>query len=634
MRVIWMAIVLAGLGTGLPPCLAAEMRLTSPNGRIAVTVSDADQDILYAVAVDGRDLIAGSKLGLRLGDAHSATATSLGAIRTRVEDSVWSPVYGKRNRVRNHFREGEFELAGLPVSLVVRAYDDGVAFRYRIAGGDSETTIRDEVTEFRFVRDLAWWSYRRERAPQSSTRATEIDGMINYPLVAKTPDGPVVALLEAHLRDYPWAVFTGEAGQPGFRIPLQQPVSVTPPFETPWRVMLIGDSYGHLIDSDLVANLNPKADRDAFAWLKPGVSFWDWRAWGYQAEGGFTYDLDLPSWKRFIDLAAESGVPYLLLDADWYGPEFKEDSHPLTGGKSADVKAAIEYGRERGVGLILYLNHVAGKKYGVEEIIKAYADWGAKGIKYGFMSMQDPLEKVQWTHRIASLCAKNRLLVNFHDGPVPPTGEEVTLPNFVHREFCHAQSDAKRAFGPGGFIRMMHVNMLAGPIDMNNGMFDLVSSRADRPKVFVQVDSTILAEAARTLITYGGGVTVIPDAADSYRKHPELFRFISLQRQPWIDSRTLESDIDSHIVMMRRSGDVYLVGSATNEEARDLDIPLDFLPEGTAFQASLFEDAADSHFQKNRMAYRVSKRTVGTGDTIRAHLAPGSGHCIILEPIE
>jgi alpha-glucosidase len=332
-----------------------------------------------------------------------------------------------------------------------------------------------------------------------------------------------------------------------------------------------------------------------------------------------------------IDFASEQKIPYLLIDADWYGKEFKQDSNPFSGGKAADVKKAIEYGKGKNVGLILYLNDVAGRRYGIEKITKAYADWGAKGIKYGFMRIGNPRAKVNWTHKVAKLCAENRLMINFHDGPIPPTGEEAYLPNFCTREFCHAQSDAHRVFSPGSFIRMMHVNTLAGPIDQDNGLFDLDKPTV-RPRIYRNVPSTIVSEAARTLIPYSG-IVVLPDAADSYRKHPKLFRFIALQQQPWHQSKTLTSDIQHWISVMRESHGVYLVGSVTDEDAREIKIKLDFLPKGKKYHATIFSDAPDADYETNRMAYLIDEQNVTSSDTIIAHMACGGGHCMILEPI-
>ncbi len=617
--------------------LSKEFKLQSPDKNTTVIISEIKGQISYNITNNNKVLVSPSILGILFQESPMVDLWYVDKANSQNVDETWAPVIGKRSLVVNNYNELELDLFSeyhtqIHLKLIFRAYNEGIAFRYLINSEMDSVTISTELSEINFMEDMQWWSYRKERPPLGPSLASQIDTTVNYPLLAHSKSGKNIAILEAQLDNYPWAMPASIAGQSGFSFDYNRHLTIPVPFSMPWRVIMIGETYGELIDSDLIANLNPKADPENFSWVKPGVSFWDWRAWGYKADDGFVYGLDLPSWKRFIDLAAETGVPYLLLDADWYGPEFSKGSNPLTGGKSQDVKAAIEYGRQKGVGLVLYLNHVAAKAYGVEKIIQAYAEWGAKGIKYGFMKIDDPVEKVNWTHYIVKLCAQNQLFVNFHDGPVPPTGEEATFPNFVHREFIHAQSDGKRVFEPGDYIKMVHVNTLAGPVDQNNGMFDMVNSLQQRPKMFQQLNSTPLAEAARTLITYSGGMTVIPDAADMYRKHMKLFRFISAQKLPWAESKTLDSQMGEYISMMRKSGDTYLVASVTDESARELTIDLSFLPPGKTFKAEIFSDTPETHYINNRMDYNISQRNVTSTDTIIAKIAPGSGHCMIIEP--
>jgi alpha-glucosidase len=125
--------------------------------------------------------------------------------------------------------------------------------------------------------------------------------------------------------------------------------------------------------------------------------------------------------------------------------------------------------------------------------------------------------------------------------------------------------------------------------------------------------------------------TIIPDIPEFYQKYPELLKFIASQQQPWRESKTLSGVIDEHIVMDRQSAKgTWLVGAATNEEAREFDVKLNFLPPGS-YQATIVQDGEDGHYQKNRETHRVEKRNVTPADTLRLKLAPGGGACIILE---
>ena len=237
-----------------------------------------------------------------------------------------------------------------------------------------------------------------------------------------------------------------------------------------------------------------------------------------------------------------------------------------------------------------------------------------------------PEEKNIWTQQITRLCAENKLLVDFHDGPVHPYGQMRTWPNAITREYCQAQLDAHRVFEPKTFVTAVFVNMLAGPLDMNNGMFDLRQGNTTRVDENKPVPSTVVSEAARTLITFSG-VTIIPDIPEMYRKYPELLAFLSAQQMPWVESKTLMGKIGEYIVMMRETETEYLVAAATNEEARTLSIPLDFLPEGF-YTIQLMLDGEDAHYLTNRETYQVKTQEVKSGDSIQVKLAPGGGACM------
>jgi alpha-glucosidase len=201
----------------------------------------------------------------------------------------------------------------------------------------------------------------------------------------------------------------------------------------------------------------------------------------------------------------------------------------------------------------------------------------------------------------------------------------------VTREFCHSQSDAMRVFSPGGFCEQVFVNMLAGPLDMCNGLYALENPARDRPRIFTNVNATVVAETARVLITYSG-FSILPDCPEAYAEKADLFDFLRRLPMTWDETRILHGSIGEYITTARRSGDQWFVASATNEAQRTLPIALDFLADGRNYTATLYEDDPNSHFQTNREAYRVSRRTVTRQTVIPARMAAGGGHCIYLQP--
>jgi alpha-glucosidase len=418
---------------------------------------------------------------------------------------------------------------------------------------------------------------------------------------------------------------TSEKGKTEFTV-TSKPQTLHAGYHSAWRVILYGRTPGALVDSHLIELLNPDPDAGYdFSWVKPGVCLWDWRIDGAIGDG-FKYTMSYPSWIKMVDFAAENGFKHLVLDANWYGPEFAQTSDPVKGDKAKDVQNLIQYGKERGVGIWLYLNDVGGKNYPIEQTLEQYGKWGATGVKYGFMAGK-PEEKNHSTQKITRLCAQNKLLVNFHDYPVHPYGQMRTWPNAVTREFCKAQLDGHQIFQPKTFVTSVFVNNIAGPIDMNNGMFDLRQGKTTRVDNNQEVPSTLVSEAARTLIVFSGA-TIIPDIPEYYQKYPALLRFLSAQKMPWLESKTLAGEIGAYIVTMRQAQDgVYLVGAATNEESRTLQVSLSFLPKGK-FTAEIVEDGPDAHYQTNRETSTVSTKTVSKNEVLTLKLAPGGGACV------
>jgi alpha-glucosidase len=237
------------------------------------------------------------------------------------------------------------------------------------------------------------------------------------------------------------------------------------------------------------------------------------------------------------------------------------------------------------------------------------------------------------TREIIEKCAKHKLLVDFHDGPIPPSGDRRTWPNVLGREFCHAQSDAKRSFDPTCFTTTVFVNMLAGPLDMTNGLYDLNKAFGQRDKVFQEVYSTAAGETARVLITFSG-LNILHDHGDAYAAKADLFEFIRELPMTWDETRVLHGEIGRYITTARRRGDAWFIGSATNEDARSLPIYLDFLREKTDYTATLYEDAPDAHYKTNREAYQVRTLTVRRGDLIDARMAPGGGHSVWIRVVK
>ena len=613
----------------------------SPDGNLTVKVyRQKSGEMSYTLQDQEKLLLTNSALGFQTTDGRNIPNEdwNVKEVSSRLIRDEWKPLWGKRETVKDCFNEQTLVLEnkkpkeGEPASmqLVFRVYDDGLAFRYLIPQYEGAPGgLPAESTTFHFADDYQAWYYNNENHNIGPERLTETDGIRQPVMTIQADDNHYLAVHEAYLQNDEPLLLKSKANETIFSIASKPHINPKENYESAWRVIMYGQTPGILVDSHILELLNPEPDEKyAFQeWVKPGISLWDWRINGAIWDG-FRYEMNYPSWIKMVDFAARQGFSYLVLDANWYGPEFEKDSDPVKGDKANDVKRLLAYAKEKNVGIWLYLNDVGGRQYPLEETLKNYSEWGAVGIKYGFMN-GNSYEKNQRTQWITRLCAENRLFVDYHDGPIHPFGQMRTWPNALTREYCQAQLDGHKIFHPKTFVTSVFVNMLAGPLDMNNGFFDLRQGRTTRVDESRPVPSTVVAESARTLITFSGA-TILPDIPEYYEKYPSLLNFLSAQKMPWKESRTLDGKIGEYIVMMRETDEAYLLAAATNEGGRTLEVSLDFLPEGT-WSAVVTEDGPEAHYMTNRETLQDRIVSVSKDDKLSLKLAPGGGACVLIK---
>ncbi|MDA3923690.1 MAG: glycoside hydrolase family 97 N-terminal domain-containing protein [Kiritimatiellae bacterium] len=644
----------------LTVCLALVVQakiLTSPDKTVEVNVGMNNGQVEWSVDYNGIDIIVESPLGLTLERPFKRFMLLKSSV-VSVNDT-WTPAWGKFSKIRNHYNELTLELQeaamfGRKFMVIVRAYDDSVAVRYHLPE-EGEVVVSEDNTHFMFAKDFTCWCANGEYpnyGPQLVSKFESVKptpDQRHFPLTMKVADDCYASVLEAAIYNFNYIKPEGIAPH-GIRTMMGKN-TVTAPVKTSWRVLLLGKTAGSLLTNNALVNLNPPCQIEDTSWIKTGLSLWDWRGWGAKTPDGFSYELDMKSWKRQIDFASEYGVKYLLLDANWYGEEFHEDSNPVTSRKTLcvqnakggidfppapanwddpiDVPGLIKYATDKNVGILLYINDRAQVNYNFDETLATYKSWGAAGIKYGFMRGKGQ-QKVLDTRKIVETCAKHQLVCDFHDGPVPPSGDRRTWPNYLSREFCHAQADAKRSFSPSTFCTTVFVNMLTGPLDMSNGMFALNGIEKGRPRVFLPIDSTVVAEAARVLITFTG-MAIVADMPEAYMAKADLFKFLGTMPMTWDETIILDGAIGEYISTARRSGKSWWIGTACNEKGLTTQIKLDFLKKRVEYTATVYEDGPDANYKKNREAYKVRTVTVRKGDVIDAVLAQGGGHAVFLE---
>ena len=600
----------------------------SPDKKICFSLKvDNQLNLVYKVSVQGKDVIDWSSMGYTPDAQYRCQAVDIvTSPKVYKSKGVWTPIWGKRSQVKDEFNFWSANIPTVSVGFMgvdIRVYNEGVAFRM--------STLENNVyeyTDFNFADDYTAWYYNGERHNIGPEKLSDANGERLPIMIIKAADNLYMGLHEAALSADGWPMrLNSKTGLTQMSVMPEKISDFKGEYVGAWRVLMVGETPGDLVDSHLLELLNPDPWGD-FSWVRPGVYLWDWRIDGAVWEG-YHYGMNYESWVKMIDFAAEEGFQGLVLDANWYGPEFEKDSDPTKGDKARDVQRIIKYGKDKGVGVWLYLNDVAGTNYPIEETLAQYEEWGASGVKYGFMN-GNPQEKNRKTQEITALCAKHHLMVDYHDYPVHPFGQMRTYPNAVTREYCKAQLDGRQIFQPKTFVTSAFVNMVAGPIDQNNGFLELHQGRTTRKDNNQEVPSTVTGEIARTLITWSGA-TVIPDIPEYYQKYPSLLEFLSAEKQPWQESITLAGEIGEFIVMARQNKDGdWLIGAATNEDEREIEVPLSFLGKGK-FTATVNTDAEDTHYRTNRETFKTeAPQTVTKKSTIKIRLAPGGGACILI----
>lgn len=612
---------------------AASFPVRSPDGKSVVTLDCSDSVLTYSLSTKGEMLVESSVVSL----FKEANYEVVGS-ETKAIDETWKPTWGQFSEIRDHCQQLtlKVEASGLRVDLVCQIYNDGVGIRFVVP---EQEGLNEKVVIYQFDCQVAgdysaYWAHPGSGVPPGpfSSKALskgkrKIGGA---PFIMKTDKGPWLALLESDL--FSAGLFpTGKLAMKPGTSTVQMTARANQPsdgFLTPWRVILLGEQAGDLIVNNVALNLAAPCQIEDTSWIKAGLGLWDWRVHGYD-NGKFTYDIDTRSFLHYVDFCAAQGIPYFTIDDHWF---LKAGDGKMEVSPNVDIKKVMAYAKEKGVGIMLYYDRKKGN-FGDETLFKHYSELGASGMKYGFMG-----SRADFTRDAIRSAAENKLMLFFHDGPVPMAGVERTMPNMISREYCHGQQDSRSAFLPSTFIKMAMINALTGPLDMSNGNFGLVGINAGErkkgPKKKHSYISTVASEVARCLVIPSALVT-LPDAPEEYLKKADLFAFLQAMPATWDETRVLHGKIGEYVTIARRSGDIWFVGSVNSEaKPRDLEIPLGFLKGGATYEATLYMDAPETDGVKNPEAYKIEKQTLKDGDVITAKMALGGGHAMILRLVK
>jgi len=612
--------------------VASAEELVSPNGKIAIRFDVAKSGRLeYSVAHGGEPIVLKSGMGFELnGAAPLAEGFTVEQYTRGTHDETWKPVYGERSEIRDHYNQLVVDLKDgqsppRRLQIIFRAYDEGAAFCYRIPDqpGMKQLRITRELSGFRFAADHTAWAVYSAQGRYERVSLSKIKPGCERPLVLQTDQGTHIAVAEARLVDYARMKLAPLAGESNALVShLSSVVDAQLPLQTPWRVIMVGDSAGELLENNyLLLNLNdPCAIKDT-SWIRLGKVI---REVTLTTAGG----------KACVDFAAKHNLQYVEFDAGWYGHEYSDASDartvtvdPKRSPGPLDLPEVIRYADERGIGILVYVNRRALDRQ-LDEILPLYQSWGIKGVKYGFVSVGSQ-KATRWLHDAVRKAADHQLMVDVHD-EYRPTGFSRTYPNLMTQEgiagdetsptnaqtlsilftrmVCGAGDNTICYFDPRVSRNACHAYQLAKPVCIYSPWQFLYWY--DRP-----------ATAPQKKGGAGGSQNRIGD-------EPEL-EFFDAMPTVWDDTRVIDGAIGKYAVIARRSGDRWFVGCMTSTSACELEVPLDFLDAKTEYTAHIYSHDEDV---ATRTKVAIERRAVDSEDTLTIPLEVNGGAAIRIVP--
>ncbi len=672
MTKVWLQLCAIAL-TLLPAIASAQLTrvsVASPNNVLEVDIAvDAERRPYYTISRKSVPVIAPSRLGFLFTNAlRFERNIIIGAKSERSSDTMWEQPWGERRYVRDRFNELTVTLLETSpprrsLNVVFRVYDDGVGFRYEFPDDAAfhDVQIAEELTEFAVAEPAtAWWipagEWNRYEYLYEKTPLTEI-GQAHTPLTIRTQQGLHIALHEAALVDYASMWLRRVEGQ---RLKAQlSPAAAgakvvrTAPFATPWRTLQIADSAAGLVMSDLILNLNEPNALGDVSWVEPYkyVGIWWGMHIGTQTwSSGPLHGATTRNAMRYIDFAAKHGFRGVLVegwnigwDGDWFqnGDVFSfTQPYP-----DFDLPRIAAYAKRKGVRLIGHhetSGNIANYEAQLPAALDLYERLGIDSIKTGYVADAGGIKTVtpggevryEWHDgqvmsrhhlRVVTEAARRKIAVNPHE-PIKDTGLRRTYPNWVSRE--GARGMEYNAWGeppnpPEHEANLVFTRMLAGPMDFTPGVLSLTGKNG-RP-----IQSTLAKQLALYVVIYSP-IQMVADLPEHYDRQRRAFQFIKDVPTDWADTRVLNGEVGDFVTIVRqdRHSEDWYLGSVTDEQARTLEVRLDFLDPARKYTAQIYRDGPGASWQSRKASIAIEAREVRSADTLTLQLAPGGGQAI------
>ena len=656
-----MTILAAVLMTVSAAAASKHYELKSPDGDLVVSI-EAGEGISYSLT-HGEDLLL-DKTGISMTTVEGVLFGGIQPVkkvsRRSVSETIETVVY-KKAEVKDEFNE--ITLRFKQFSVVFRAYDDGMAYRF-ISHLKGQYRIDYEMASFNFAQDWNMWAayvsqhtetldsqfYNSFENRYSYAPLSEWDKsrMAFLPLLVDGPNGKKIAITESDLLNYPgmylyndmrdgdtdcelearFAPYPDEVKQGGHNN-LQMEVQSRHPYIAectgeqafPWRIIAVSENDVQMADNDMVYRLATPADPATdWSWVKPGKVAWDW--WNdWNIDGvDFKSGINNETYKYYIDFASANGIEYVILDEGW-SVNGAADLFQVV--PSIDLELLVKYASERNVGLILWAGYWAFDR-DMEKVCKHYSEMGIKGFKIDFMDRDDQY-MVDFHRRAAEMTAKYHMLADFH-GSYKPAGLHRTYPNVINFEGVHGLETMKWS---GASVDQVtydvtfpYIRMMAGPVDYTQGAMRN-ATRGNYHAVYNEPMSqgTRCRQLAQYVI-FDSPLNMLCDSPSNYMREQECLNFIAAVPTVWDETKGLCGKVGEYIAIARRSGDDWYVGAMTDWSSRELVLDLTFLPEGS-YEVVIYRDGANAY----RIArdYRMEVIDLPSDCKLTVKMAPGGG---------
>lgn len=640
--------------------LAQTQTLKSPDGKLQVNVEISDK-VSFSVNHEQTEVVAPSPVSMTLtnGTVWGVNPKLKSKKSQSINQKISTPIY-KKSEIQDVCNELILNFKG-NYSLIFRAYDQGVAYRFAATLKD-EIQVKNEEVNLNFSQDnLTIVPYVNKKTPSgfdeqffnsfentythSKISALDKSRLMFLPVVVELNDGKKLCFTEADLESYPglylnkgennslkgvFAPYPKQIKQGGHNM-LQGLVTEREDYiakvqgtrSFPWRVFAVSASDKELLNNDLVYQLAAPSRFEDVSWIKPGKVAWDWwNDWNIYGVD-FRAGINNETYKYYIDFAASQGIEYVILDEGW---AVNKQADLMQIIPEIDIQELVDYGKTKNVGIILWAGYWAVDR-DMENVCKTYSEMGVKGFKVDFMDRDDQA-MVDFYYRCAETAAKYKLMVDYH-GAYKPTGLHRTYPNVINFEGVHGLEQLK--WSPPSVdmvtydVTMPYIRMLAGPMDYTQGAMRNATRENYRPINTEPMSQGTRCRQLAEYVVFDSPFNMLCDNPSNYLNELECTKFIAEIPTTWDQTLSLDGRIGEYIVLARQKAGVWYVGGMTNWDQRDVTVDLSFLGEGN-FEADIFKDGVNA--DRAARDYKHETVAIPSNKQLKLTMMPGGGFAV------